>query len=491
LAFDFQKAFEALPGAFMVLDRELRYVAASDGYCATVMRSRADLLGRNIFDLFPNEGESGVRLHNSFRQVLDSGDPDTLAYIPYDIPRPPEEGGGLEQRFWSATHTPIFDDDGICRYVMQHTTDVTELVRLRRVSTLPFNITDAERDVVERAQQAEQAHREALENSEQFRALFQQAPGFFAVMSGPSHIFTYTNDAYQRLVGNRSVIGRPVAEALPEVVEQGFVALLDEVYRTGERHAAQGAPVMLAEAQGDLRQFYLDFTYEPIRNSSGEVTGVFVQGTDATEATQSRRQQAMLIDELNHRVKNTLTSVRSIASQTFRPGREPAEARTAFDERLRSLSQTHDILSRADWGHASLEALVRAEFDAFGPDRVAIAGPDVRVTPKAAIALTLVVHELATNAVKYGALSIDRGNAVLEWQVEVREDGRWLLIRWEEGGGPPVVAPKRIGFGSRLMQTIVKGELGGRFDMDFDPSGVSARFSIPEDAYLEKGHAYG
>jgi PAS domain S-box-containing protein len=278
---DYARIFEALPSPFMLLDTQLCYVAANPAYLATTGRTLEQLRGRNIFELFPNPGESGQKLRASFERVIASGEPDTLAYLPYPIA---SSDGRMEQRYWTAAHVPIFGDDGKVRFVMQNTVDVTELVRMREAATLPFTSLSAETSLIERTREAEAA-------SADFRRLFQQAPAFFAVLSGPTHIFTFASDSYVRLIGGRNVIGRPIAEALPEVIGQGFVELLDRVYLDGVTHSAESARVMLENAPGQPPQeTFLDFSYNPIRDATGNITGVFVQGMDRTAAADRRAQ---------------------------------------------------------------------------------------------------------------------------------------------------------------------------------------------------------
>ncbi|WP_171904824.1 PAS domain-containing protein, partial [Hoeflea olei] len=202
-AIDFGDVFDLLPSPHMVLDRNHCYVAVNKAYEAAVMRGRDELIGRNLFDLFPNDGESGKRLLASLDRVFETGEADTLAYIPYDIPRPPEMGGGMEQRYWTAVHTAISDRDGVERFVLQNTVDVTDIVRLRQAASLPFR--RGETQLLERAREAEEQHRALMSESAEFRRLFQLAPGFFAVLSGPDHVFTFANDAYMRLVGDRQL----------------------------------------------------------------------------------------------------------------------------------------------------------------------------------------------------------------------------------------------------------------------------------------------
>lgn len=467
---DFGRVFEALPSPFMIIDRELRYVAANAAYLETTGSTLDQLMGQPLFDLFPNPGESGRRLRESFQRVLATGESDTLAYIPYPIPN---REGGFTNRYWTAIHVPIMGDDGRPEFVMQNTVDVTDFVRLREASSLPFTSLAAETSLIERT-------REAEESSQAFRQLFQRAPAFFAVLSGPSHIFTFASDSYVRLVGERNVVGRPVAEALPEVVGQGFVRLLDRVYNEGYVHTGESARLMLVRKPGgEPEETYLDFSYNPIRDAEDRITGVFVQGMDRTEAVRAAQRQRLLIDELNHRVKNTLATVQSIASQTLRSTSDPGAARQAFESRIIALSKAHTILSERQWHDTEIGQVIAQEIGAFDVGQVEYGGPILMVNAKTTVALALVIHELATNAAKHGALSTAEGRLLVNWRLE----GDRLVIHWTESGGPAVATPARRGFGSRLLQTVVTGELGGALETNYAAEGFSARLCIPHESY--------
>ncbi len=471
----------------MVLDRAFRYVAVSDAYCRAVMRARQDMIGQSLFDLFPNSGESGRRLKASFERVLATGQTDVISYIPYDIPKPESQGGGLEVRFWTASHSPVAGANGQTEYIIQNTTDVTELVRLGRVPDLPLGLLTGEGDLVTRAQEAEEEKQALLKQSQEFHRLFQQAPGFFAVLSGPDHVFTFANDAYLRLVGHRDLLGKPLREVLPEVVSQGFTEVLDRVYRTGQSAGGEGTRVMLQkEPDSPPEEFYLDFAYDAIRDAYGRVTGVFVQGMDTTQSTRTKRQQALLIDEINHRVKNTLASVQSIAAQTFRPDRDFKSAKAAFDARLTALTKTHNMLSQRQWSDTDLRDLVRQEFSGVDGQRIAISGPSVKLTAKTSIAVALMVHELATNAAKHGALSVQTGRVEVVWGIEQKDDSQRLMFRWREMGGPHLSPPGRKGFGIRLIETIVRGELGGEVSLNYDSHGLDSQFLLPIDVHSNR-----
>ncbi len=467
---DYARIFEALPSPFMVLDKDLRYVTANPAYLETVGRSLEALIGRNIFDLFPNEDESGIRLRQSFEKVLATGKRDTLAYLPYPIA---SDDGVVENRYWTAVHVPLLSADGKVVGILQNTVDVTDFARIREAASLPFTSLSAETRLLERT-------REAEEESANFRRLFQQAPAFFAVLSGPDHVFTFASDSYVRLVG-RNVIGMSVAEALPEVVGQGFIGLLDRVLAEGYIHNQEGARVMLVrEAGKDPEEVFLDFAYHPIRDSAGQITGVFVQGMDRTEAFRATQRQRLLIDELNHRVKNTLAAVQSIASQTLRSTSDPVVARKAFEDRLIALSKAHSLLAEKQWRQTEIGALFSQQLEAFGPERIRQDGPVLMLNSKATIALALLIHELATNAAKHGALSVPQGRVSIIWSQE--GDGK-LWIQWREMDGPGTTPPERTGFGTRLLKTVVTGELSGALDARYEPTGFEADLEIPAQAY--------
>ena len=468
---DFKGVFEALPSPYMMLDRDLRFVAANRAYLEATERAFGELAGQHIMDMFPNPGESGRRLQESFERVLATGEPDTLAYLPYPIRR---ADGGFANRYWTCVHTPVLDESGAVGFVLQNTVDVTEFARLREQATLPFRSIHAETSMIERL-------RESEESAADFRRLFQQAPGFFAVMSGPEHIFTFTSDAYRRLIGERAVIGRAIREALPEVVEQGFADLLDRVYAEGQPYSGAAVRVMLENEPGrPLRESFLDFSYDPIRSPDGTITGIFVQGMDRTESVRAERRQALLIDELNHRVKNALATVQSIAAQTLKATSDPASARQAFEERLIALSRAHTMLADRKWDDAEIGRIVQLQLSAYEPSRLDIAGPVLMVNSKTTLALALLVHELATNASKHGALSAPDGHVAVTWYENADDD---LIIEWGESGGPPVSAPARRGFGMRMLNTVITGELGGALDARYDPEGFTATLRIPAAAY--------
>ena len=184
----------------------------------------------------------------------------------------------------------------------------------------------------------------------------------------------------------------------------------------------------------------------------------------------------MLADEMSHRIKNPLAMVSAIASQTFRPARPVEEALRTFSARLKSMSLAQDVLVRSNGDGAELHQIISQALAPYqqgdSPDCISAAGPEVWLSGTRTTTLTMAMHELATNAVKYGALSVGSGRVVVRWHIEEAAGGKQLLIEWREQGGPPVTPPERRGFGSVLVERGLAAELRGTAEISFQPEGV-------------------
>jgi two-component sensor histidine kinase len=195
----------------------------------------------------------------------------------------------------------------------------------------------------------------------------------------------------------------------------------------------------------------------------------------------------LLIGELNHRVKNTLGLVQAIAKETLR-GHDPGrDIRDALDSRLGALARSHDILARESWEGASLTEVIRRAFAPFlrqgkMEDRLTIDGRDARLSPTAALSLGMAFHELATNAAKYGALSVPSGKVEVRWTEETSRDGAGLRLNWRERDGPMVSPPTRKGFGSRLIERALAYEMNGTTRLDYAVDGLRFEISVPRTA---------
>lgn len=460
----------------MVLDAGFNYVAANRAYEAVVKLPAERLIGNNLFDLFPNDGEEGLRLRRSLQSVFDTGKSDTIAFMPYDMPRPASDGGGSETRYWTAVHTPLHGPGGETAFVIQNTVDVTELVHSRRADEA------GSVDMLQRAREAERAYRETLSESEEFRRMFAQAPGMIAVFEGADHLFAFANDAYRAFAGGRRLKGRSAREVFADVSAENedLVEWLDIVFGTGKPKAGEGIRVLIGDEDEPPREVFIDLHCQPLFDGKGVVTGVFVQGTDRTDQYRAMHRLQLLIDELNHRVKNTLSTVQSIARRSFRDA-DGAEL-AAFEARIKALSNVHDIISDRHWEQIGLETLLRQEIAAFGADRVVVNGPAIDLTPRAAIALAMVFHELASNAIKYGALSIEDGSLSVAWNADVAEAAdRRLRFAWQENGNRSAPDDWARGFGMRTLGRIVEGELDGTLALDLGATGFICRFDVALD----------
>lgn len=215
------------------------------------------------------------------------------------------------------------------------------------------------------------------------------------------------------------------------------------------------------------------------------MVGVVFDITERQEAfaqvAESDRRQRLLIDELNHRVKNTLAAVQSISRQSAMRAGSLDDFRELFEARLIALSQTHNTLTRRSWERAHLEELLEQQLSPHPQDRVQLEGPHVDLAPREALALGMVFHELATNAARYGALSAPDGRVRVDWESILGGGGAQLILEWVERGGPPVTPPARRGFGTRMVKGAVTGELGGSAELTFAPEGFRARLSMPLD----------
>jgi NO-binding membrane sensor protein with MHYT domain/two-component sensor histidine kinase len=217
---------------------------------------------------------------------------------------------------------------------------------------------------------------------------------------------------------------------------------------------------------------------------SNKISGVVLDVTDRHHAfaavAESERQQRVLIDELNHRVKNTLATIMSISAQTGKGCTTMQDFQRNFEARLRALSATHDTLTSSNWKKADLRDLFVHELKPYSDERFRLDGPAVELNPKDALALGMVFHELATNAAKYGALSAPGGCVAVSWNTrsDVDDTRPVLAIEWNERGGPAVVAPSRRGFGTRLI-CVSTERIGGHTLMRYDPEGFSCSIEMP------------
>lgn len=670
-------------------ERTLLY---NDGYAEILAGRHPAALGRPLLDVWSE-------IRDNLRSIVErayAGEATRMDGAPFLL----ERCGSQQETCFSFTYTPVRDEKGTVAGLFCVCTEIMQQIA---------------------------AERWLASETERQRRLFEQAPGFIAILTGPEHVFEFVNQAFRRLVGDRDCIGRSAREAFPELEDQGLFDHLDRVYATGERFVAEDIPVRLQRSPGAApEEHFLNFIYEPVTDAAGQVTGIFCEGYDVTEThlgqaalaaseerfrafvtassdvvyrmspdwtqmrqldgrgflsdtaqpdedwlrnyihpddrpmvqaaiekairtksvfelehrvrradgtlgwtlsravpildgngeitewlgsardvtsrreaevaerrlaaiiassgdaiiskdldgivtswnqgaerlfgyraeeaigkpitivipedrlneetgilersgqgeyvehfeTVRRRKDGSLVEvlltispirdrngrivgaskiarditerkrleeqlllvnrELHHRVKNTLATVQAVISATARRAQSIAEFQNAVTTRIASLAKTHTLLIAKGHSGASLRDILSAElapYDDGTGQRVRLAGPDVRLPSEVAVAFGMAVHELTTNAAKYGAFSLPTGSIEAAWDLEEQAGECRLTLTWREQGGPPVKTPERQGFGSVLLQRALGRQLGGEVETNFAPDGLQVRIS--------------
>ena len=288
--------------------------------------------------------------------------------------------------------------------------------------------------------------------------------------------FVEVNAAFEQQTGLKDATTKTMREHHPTHEDHWFRTYGD-VAKTGQSIRFEAAAAALGE---EYEVFAFPFD-DPCLYRVG------ILFNSITERKRTERLQSILVKELNHRVKNVLTLVQSLARQSLRGAAQPL--RDSFIGRLSALGRAHSLLLDAQWQATCLTSLVQAAaapYDEDGKRRFWIKGPDLALNPKEVQSMILVLHELSTNAAKYGALSSPAGQVAVAWTLE-GDDTKRLVLTWTETNGPPVTAPSDTGFGTQLLTHVLAGSLGGIIDLDYRPEGLVARIDLPADQLLATG----
>jgi PAS domain S-box-containing protein len=318
------------------------------------------------------------------------------------------------------------------------------------------------------------------EGEARHRQIFNSITDFAIIVSDLAGRVTGWNEGARRVLGwtEEEMLGQPVDRFFtPEDVATG-----QPVKEMRTAHDKGCAVYERWHRRKSGERFWASGELTPLKDDSGEVVGYVKVMRDRTEQRRAEEHQRLLVHELNHRVKNTLATVQALAAQAFR-GVEANDERKVFEARLFALAKAHDLLTHTNWEGAHLLDLIREAVAAYqreGLGRIDIEGPNLWLRPHIALALSMALHELATNASKYGALSIPSGRVIIQCTV-TSHNPRLLSLRWEEIGGPPVTPPSRKGFGTRLIERGLSVELGGDAIITFEPSGVVCTLTTPLD----------
>lgn len=291
---------------------------------------------------------------------------------------------------------------------------------------------------------------------------------------------TAWNRGAEKLYGysESEVLGRPVTILVPPECPQEEDLIMAQIM-SGMRIDTHET----RRLHKDGRLIDVSLTVSPIHDSGGLIVGASKIARDISGRKKAERLQRLLLGELNHRVKNVLATVQVIARQSFEIA-APQQSRTFF-ERLGAMARAHDLLTRESWEGATMASVATGVAEAFGRDRFDLSGPDLGLPPRSVVALAMALHELATNAAKYGALSVPRGRVMLEWHCS--PDEGLFELRWEEKDGPAVCRPDEEGFGSMLIRDAVATELDGEVELTYAPTGVTYVVRAPINSQWDCG----
>jgi PAS domain S-box-containing protein len=299
-------------------------------------------------------------------------------------------------------------------------------------------------------------------------------------------IITTWNKAAERLFGYASeeVIGRPIGILGPPDRPREDRPILQRL-KHGERIANH--ETVRQRKDGSLVDVSL--TISPVKNAEGNIVGASAIVRDITERKCAEAREKLLIAELNHRVKNVLARVDMVAVSSRNGSSSIDEFTRSLKWRIQSMAAAHELLSQKGWSDVGLEAIARNQLAPYAAAaNVAVSGPEVTLTPAAIQAMGMVLHELVTNAIKYGALSVPTGRVTVSWDLNSTAHATNLVLAWREFGGPAVAAEAESGYGTRLIRGLVPHELGGKVDLEFAAKGVNCRIEFPLSSELQRNN---
>ena len=534
---DYQMLFESAPGLYLVVDPTFEIVAASDAYLAATMTERHDIVGGNLFDVFPDNPDdpsaTGTRnLRASLDKVLRTGEPHAMPVQKYDIRKPRSEGGGFEERFWSPVNTPVFVD-GRLTHIIHRVEDVTDYIRLLRQKQEKERQTEELRSRAENVRAELYLRTQALEEAAlggfvaavgdgmgglvpraNLYLLLMRAPAAVCVLRGPQHVLELANPVFQGLAGASDILGRPAATALPEPLRNALLPALDQVFRTGE-------PLVRNEVSlpDDLS---FTIVCQPMSGIDGVTEGVVVFGFDITEQVRSRRKVEQLANDLaeadrvknefiaiiSHELRTPMTSILGWTRMLALGGLDQETQQIALDALERStLAQAkliEDLLDesriaagklRLDLRALDLQAVLRAAVDTARPaadarnqslsleldgDCCEVFGDPLR--------LQQVIANVLANAIKFtgegGAVSVRLRRDDATGLIEITDNGRGIapsllphiFDRFRQGEHS---AERQSGLGLGLAITRHLVEMhGGEVSATSAGEGLGATFSI-------------
>jgi PAS domain S-box-containing protein len=437
---------DSLPDPIHVLDRDWRVTYVNEAFARHMTMDRVDLIGASLWDLVPRS--RGARLEEACTRVMATGR--TESFVHESIGHP---GRTLDVRVF-----PVFDGVGI---VLR---DITRRVKVERA------LADSEEHLRRAFNGADMGHWRWEAKTERM-FLSERTLEFYGL--GPEH------QGIKRSELRRLVIHPDDAARTQRAAEEAHASLsqyeVEFRVRRGDGWRwmrIMGGPHIVDGELVGMHGVVQDIHERKLVNERLQA--------EIHERERAQKRQMLLIHELNHRVKNLLAMVQAITTQTLANATSLEAARHALDQRLHALALAHDVLTRESWHGADLADIVAGTVAALetGPgSRFRTSGPPVRLEPKAAITLAMVLHELTTNAVKYGALSTGAGWVSFDWTAKPEPGGVKLTLTWAEHGGPSVEPPQHRGFGARLIARSLAAEQGSA-ELIYAPEGVKCRMVL-------------
>jgi PAS domain S-box-containing protein len=433
------------PVPIVLLWNEDGVMIYNDAYSEFAGRRHPQLLGSKVREGWPEVADFN---DNVMKVGLSGG---TLAYRNQELTL--HRHGQPAPAWMNLDYSPVLDESGKPAGVIAIVVDITEAV------------------LADRAMRSSEGRFRALVNATS-DVIYRMTPDWTAM---------YPIDGRGLVPDNDQPNSRWMEENL-------FVEDHDEV-KAGIADAIERKGIFEMEHRVRRPDGSVGWTFSravPILDDAGEIIEWFGTATDVTERHRTEDHLRLVVNELNHRVKNSLAMTQAIAQQTFRGAEDLGQAQQRFSERIMALAQANDLLTGERGAGVSLRGAVE---QAVRPhcgqeDRLVIEGPEVQLSPKTALSLSLAMHELATNALKHGAWSSATGSVKLTWRTIPPESGRERIhIEWREEGGPPVSPPSRRGFGSRLIERGLSAEMGGDVRMLFEPAGMVCTIDAPLNVY--------
>jgi signal transduction histidine kinase len=536
MAIDYQRLFESSPGLYLVLDPTLRIVAVSESYLAATMTRREDIIGRNLFEAFPDNPDdpnaTGTRnLKASLETVLRTGKPEAMQVQKYDIRRPSAEGGGFEERFWSPVNSPVIVD-GTITHIIHRVEDVTEFVRLERQTKereraneeLRSRAETVRAELYQRAQAMEEAKLRGFMSASagdgliprtNLYLLLMQAPAAVCVVRGNDHVLELANPVFQSLVGGEPLLGRPTMEALPESIRELLIEPFDRVLQTGESSVRNEVELRDGE--------YFTLMFQPLVGMNGLVEGVVFFGFDITAEIEARRKAEELAHELgeanrakdefiaiiSHELRTPMTSILGWTRMLGLGALDEETHRTALDSLERStLAQAkliEDLLdeSRIAAGKLRLELraldLATVVESAVAMVKPAASAKSLTLTVQRGdeqypvfgdpLRLQQVIGNLLGNAIKFtdegGNISVKLERRDDTAVIEVEDDGRGIpapllprvFERFRQGDDQLTDRQSGLGLGLAIARHLVEMH-GGEVGAASDGEGRGSTFTI-------------